>query len=286
MRNFIKFLICIYVGTSFADQFTPAATPVINAQTANLPQTVTEKQAIEIQAPASASQIPIVISGTVPDEATHQRLIAKVRHLYGDNINDQMLIGKVMMPPNWVELMDRLLDAKLKGITRGELKVSGTKVKVRGEVANEAQRQQIVSEMSTRLNPTYTIHNGLHVAVRDQSIIDDALANRNIEFESNSANLTPSGKVILDGIAIAMIELADKQVDITGHTDNIGLRPININLSLARADSVKQYLSSKGVKPERCNTYGMGPDRPIANNTTVDGRSRNRRIEFRVVLKN
>lgn len=262
MRYLISILLSFYIESSFADQAEPA------------------------QAPVNASQIPIVISGTVPDEGTHQKLIAKVRQLYGDNINDQMVIGKVMMPPNWADHLEKLIDAQLKQISHGELKIEGTQVNVRGEVANEALRQQIVSDMSTRLNPTYTIRNGLHVAVRDQAVIDDALANRNIEFESSSANLTPSGKGILDGIAAAMLKLADKHVDITGHTDNSGLRSVNINLSLARAQSVKEYLSSKGVKPERCNTYGMGPDRPIASNATVEGRSRNRRIEFRVVQKN
>lgn len=262
MRYFITLSLSFFVGAAFADQ-PPVAQDLANT-----------------------SPIPIVISGTVPDEATHQKLIAKVRQLYGDNINDQMVIGKVMMPPNWTNHLDHLIDAQLKQITHGELRVEGTQVNVRGEVANEVQRQQIVSDMSTRLNPTYIIRNGLHVATKDQTVIDDALANRNIEFESSSANLTPSGKAILDVIAAAMLKLEDKHVDITGYTDNSGLRSININLSLARAESVKEYLGSKGVKPERCNTYGVGPDRPIASNSTAEGRSRNRRIEFRVVQKN
>ncbi|MDR3391955.1 MAG: OmpA family protein [Sulfuriferula sp.] len=231
-----------------------------------------------------ASSIPVVVSGTVPDEATHAKLIARVRELYGqDKVVDQLVLGKVVMPPNWVEHLNRLLDPALHQISHGQLKVEGSEVSVRGEVANEAQRQQIASDMATRLNPTYTIHNGLHVAVQDQSLIDSALANRNIEFETGSANLTPAGKTILDAIAAAMIKLQDKHVDITGYTDDHGLRASNINLSQARADAVKAYLVSRNVQAERINTYGVGPDRPIASNDTAEGRSRNRRIEFRVV---
>lgn len=228
--------------------------------------------------------IPVVVSGTVPDEVTHARLIARVRELYGaDRVVDQMVIGKVTMPPNWAEHLNRLLDPELRQISHGQLKIEGNQVNVHGEVANELQRQQIASDMATRLNPTYTIRNGLHVTAPDQNLIDSALANRNIEFETGSANLTPAGKGILDAIAAAMIKLQDKHVDITGYTDNHGLRASNIALSQARADAVKAYLVSRNVQAERINTYGVGPDRPVASNDTAEGRSRNRRIEFRVV---
>lgn len=239
---------------------------------------------LPLMAATLSSIIPVVVSGTVPDEATHAKLIARVRELYGaDKVVDQMVIGKVTMPPNWVEHLNRLLDPELHQIGHGQLKIEGNQVSVRGEVANELQRQQIASDMATRLNPTYTIRNGLHVTAQDQSLIDNALANRNIEFETGSANLTSAGKGILDAIAAAMIKLQDKHVDITGYTDNHGLRASNISLSQARADAVKAYLVSRNVQAERINTYGVGPDRPVASNDTAEGRSRNRRIEFRVV---
>lgn len=239
---------------------------------------------LALLADTSALSVPVVVSGTVPDEITHAKLIARVRELYGaDKVIDQLVIGKVTMPPNWVEHLSRLLDPALRQISHGQLKIEGNLVSVRGEVANEAQRQQITSDMATRLNPTYTIHNGLHVTVQDQSLIDNALANHNIEFEIGSANLTATGKSILNPIASAMIKLEDKHVDITGYTDDHGLRASNISLSQARADAVKAYLVSQNVQPERINTYGVGPDRPVASNDTADGRSRNRRIEFRVV---
>ena len=237
-----------------------------------------------VLAEGGAPNLPVVVSGTVPDEATHAKLIARVRELYGaDKVVDQLVLGKVIMPPNWVEHMGRLLDPGLRQVSHGQLKIEGNQVSVRGEVANEAQRQQIASDMATRLNPTYTIHNGLHVSAPDQGLIDNALANRNIEFETGSANLTAAGKGILNAIAAAMNKLQDKHVDITGYTDDHGLRASNISLSQARADAVKAYLVSQNIQADRINTYGVGPDRPVASNDTAEGRSRNRRIEFRVV---
>lgn len=235
-------------------------------------------------AETKAPGAPVVVSGTVPDESTHAKLLARIRELYGaNNVVDDVVIGKVTMPPNWVEHMGRLLDQDLHQISHGQLKVEGNLVSVRGEVANESQRQQIASDMATRLNPSYTIHNGLHVTAQDQGLIDQAIAHRNIEFDSGSANLKEEAYSILKAVAEAMNKLQNKHVDITGYTDDQGLRASNINLSKARADAVKAYLISQHVDPDRINTYGMGPDRPIASNSTADGRARNRRIEFRVV---
>ena len=239
---------------------------------------------LPLWADTPALSAPVVVAGTVPDESTHAKLLARVRELYGaTNVVDQMVIGKVAMPPNWADHMSRLLDPELKQVSRGQLKVEGNMISIRGEVPNESQRQQIASDMATRLNPTYTIRNGLQVAVKDQGVIDNALANRNIEFQTGSANLTPDSKNILNTLAAAMNQLQGKHVDITGYTDDHGLRASNISLSQARAEAVKSYLISQNVQAQRINTYGMGPDRPIAPNDTAEGRARNRRIEFRVV---
>lgn len=227
---------------------------------------------------------PIVVSGTVPDESSHAKFIARIRELYGDaNVVDELVIGKVATPANWEGYVDKLLTRDLQLISHGQLKIEGTLINVRGEVANEALRQQITSDMAIRLNPTYTIHNGLRVSAKDQNVLDTALANRNIEFQTASADLTAEGKSILDTIVSTMTKLQDKQINIIGHTDDRGLRTSNINLSLARADAVKNYLVTRNIHPERIHTSGMGPDNPIASNVTAEGRSRNRRIEFRVV---
>ncbi len=57
---------------------------------------------------------------------------------------------------------------------------------------------------------------------------------------------------------------------------------MNVALSQARADAMKDYLVSKGIAPQQMTTTGLGPDQPVASNDTNDGRARNRCIEFRV----
>jgi len=241
--------------------------------------------AARAQTPAPVSPQPgqILVTGTVADEASKAAVLARLRELYGfDRVVDQVAVGAVAVPANWNAHVQKLLTPNLKLITRGQLTIDGSSVSVRGEVANEAQRQQIASEIATSLNPTYTVNNGLRVAAIEQGVLDAALDKRIIEFDSGQASITPNGLAILDEMAAAMQKLKGRKVEVIGHTDNTGLRASNVSLSQARADAVRSYLASKGIAPDTVLTSGQGPDRPVASNATADGRARNRRIEFRI----
>jgi OOP family OmpA-OmpF porin len=245
-------------------------------------QTQAQAQA-QIQAQAQATA-PIVVSGTVADDASKAALLARLRAVYGaDRIVDQLAVGRVSMPANWNDHVGKLIGPNLKLISRGQLQVDGTSVSLRGDVASEAQRTQIASDIALALDPGYTVNNGLRVAASEQGMLDAALANRIIEFESGQATLTDSGKAILDQMSVALLRLKDKRVEVIGHTDNAGSRAGNLSLSQARAEAVKAYVVGRGVKPDMVAVSGEGPDRPVADNRTPEGRARNRRIEFKVV---
>ena len=225
----------------------------------------------------------VLVTGTVPDEASKASVLAKLREVYGANlVVDQISVGAVATPANWNDYVQKLITPDLKQITRGQLKIDGSNVSLKGEVANEAQRQKIASNVATSLNPTYTVNNGLRVSASDQGVLDNTLANRTIEFESGKAALTASGKAILDEMTGAMLKLKERKVDIIGHTDNVGLKATNQGLSQARAEAVKSYLASHGIKSELMTASGQGADRPVASNDSTEGRARNRRIEFRL----
>jgi len=237
------------------------------------------------QAPQPATPRPgqILVSGAVPDEASKAAVLQRLRDLYGaDRVVDQLAISPVSLPPNWNGYVQKLIQPNLMLISKGELKIDGTNVTVRGEVANEAQRQQIASDIATSLNPSYTVNNGLRVSAAEQNLLDETLAKRIIEFESGKATLTASGKGILDEMAAALQKVKGKKVEVIGHTDNVGLRESNLALSQARAEAVRSYLAGKGIPAEMVMVSGQGPDRPVAENSNAEGRARNRRIEFRV----
>lgn len=107
----------------------------------------------------------------------------------------------------------------------------------------------------------------------------------NMTFDSGQVVLTPESRATLDAIATTLNAYPNAAVRIDGHTDNVGDRASNVDLSLARANAVAQLLSERGVDPARVTTAGFGPDRPVGANDTEAGRAQNRRIELTVTRK-
>ena len=102
-----------------------------------------------------------------------------------------------------------------------------------------------------------------------------------VNFENNRASLTADSYETLNGVASSLVANPDVKIAIEGFTDNRGSAVANRKLSLARANSVREYMISKGVDGARIATKGFGPARPVAPNTTEVGRSQNRRVELR-----
>ncbi|WP_445819147.1 OmpA family protein [Alcaligenes sp. SDU_A2] len=226
----------------------------------------------------------VLASGAVPDEKTKADVLQRLQQLYGlGNVIDQIEVGGVVAPPNWSGHVNNLLDKSLQQVHRGQLEIDGTQIRLTGEVANEATRQQVASTLATALNPTYRIANGLRVAGdrNEQARLDNTLAERIVEFQTGSATLTNTGRQLLDELADVLPQISSQRVQIIGHTDSSGSRATNLALSQARADAVKAYLINKGLPESRFETSGAGPDQPVASNASAEGRAKNRRIEFR-----
>ena len=102
-------------------------------------------------------------------------------------------------------------------------------------------------------------------------------------FDFDKSALKPEGKAKLDDL-VGKLKAVNLEVVIAiGHTDSIGSKAYNQKLSVRRANSVKQYLVSKGIEANRIYTEGKGETQPIADNKTKDGRAKNRRVEIEVV---
>ena len=235
-------------------------------------------------APAAAPQ-KVVVSGTVPDEATRIGILSRVREVYGaDRVVDQLGVGPLGAPPHWNEQVQKLLTSDLKRVSQGQLRIEGNVVEIVGSVDSAQTQAQIVRGLTTRLdNPTYTVRDALRVSGGGQQALDNAMANRIVEFETGNATLTPQGQRVLDDLLPVLRTLQGRRFEIVGHTDSEGGRAQNLVLSAARAETVKAYLVQRGIPEAALSTSGLGPDRPVADNATPQGRARNRRIEFRVL---
>jgi outer membrane protein OmpA-like peptidoglycan-associated protein len=102
----------------------------------------------------------------------------------------------------------------------------------------------------------------------------------NVTFATNSADVTSNFYPVLDSVAVVLNEFDKTYVDVVGHTDSTGRADYNQALSERRAGSVATYLENREVVPARLLVSGYGPDRPVADNTTPQGRAQNRRVEI------
>lgn len=102
-----------------------------------------------------------------------------------------------------------------------------------------------------------------------------------IRFEHGSSEITAGSHSLLDQIALTLKANPEiEHIRVEGHTDDTGPRAINMQLSEARAHSVRRYLIQRGVSPARLRVRSYGPDRPAVEGTDAATRARNRRVEF------
>ncbi|MEP6725782.1 MAG: OmpA family protein [Bacteroidota bacterium] len=101
-----------------------------------------------------------------------------------------------------------------------------------------------------------------------------------IEFETGAASIKPASYRLLNEIFESAVVAEGLKLGVYGHTDNNGNDAVNMPLSEKRADAVKQYLVSKGLPVNRIESKGFGSSKPIADNNSDAGKSKNRRVEI------
>jgi outer membrane protein OmpA-like peptidoglycan-associated protein/tetratricopeptide (TPR) repeat protein len=106
---------------------------------------------------------------------------------------------------------------------------------------------------------------------------------KNILFETGKSVLTISSYTELDRLLNIMKDNALMKIEISGHTDKTGSEPLNFKLSEARAKAVVDYLVQKGVDGSRMEFKGYGSLQPVSDNSTSQGRAKNRRVEFKIL---
>ncbi len=103
-----------------------------------------------------------------------------------------------------------------------------------------------------------------------------------VTFAVDSTTISPSFRAALDEVAASLQKYPNSLVDVMGHTDSTGSDSYNLDLSRRRAESVANYLVSRGTSRARIATIGYGEQYPVADNTTEQGRALNRRVEIRI----
>jgi outer membrane protein OmpA-like peptidoglycan-associated protein len=154
------------------------------------------------------------------------------------------------------------------GGTKGALIGAGVGALAGGAVGNYLDKQ---ADELKKVAETKRTENGVLV-----NLSNDIL------FDSGSAILKPEAMSELNRVGDILAKYPEDRIKIEGHTDNVGAPMMNEQLSLRRAEAVKNVLISRGVNEKQILVLGAGKSRPVADNSTAEGRARNRRVELHI----
>jgi outer membrane protein OmpA-like peptidoglycan-associated protein len=141
-----------------------------------------------------------------------------------------------------------------------------------------------VRQAQQRGDQAYGIAEEAAEAAKGKLVWDVMLTDDDVKFEFGKAKLTPNATSVLDKL-VQQVKSEGRAlyIEIEGHTDSVGQEAWNVMLGEKRAAAVRSYLNENGLPLHAMNTISYGESRPIADNATGDGRSKNRRVVIRVL---
>lgn len=240
--------------------------------------------AIEICTEASR----VVAGGSAPDSSAIDRISGRIEELFHRRAAVTDLDVRGGAPQGFADFIDSML-GDLAQMDAGCLSITDRQASLSGAVHSQAAAERIRSDVDVAQASGFEISLSLDVpTLSEEAAACQAEYNRRLTpgeavlFDFDSAELHDEGRQLLDEIIEIGKSCPDIDVWVTGHTDSVGDREYNIRLSQERADVVVDHLVDKGVDPNRLTAIGFGYSQPVADNLTEEGRTQNRRIEFRV----
>ncbi len=207
-------------------------------------------------------------------------------------VKGKIVDGRTGDPLGAKIIYERLPDGEQLGITQadattGEYEIrlpGGQLYGVRAEAENKISENQNL-DLRSITNDQILDHKDFNLEPIAVSAVEEnvTIVLNNIFFDFDKSILKPESHPELDRIISLMKEKSAMQIEIAGHADATGAEAYNLNLSEKRARAVVQYLKRQGISDDRISVVFYGEKQPVAPNTTVDGRRKNRRVEFKIL---
>ncbi len=251
---------------------------------------------------ATSAKGEVRFSGAAPSEAARAALRRRAQSLFPAGVRDEATApAKARPDPAWIAAAQDAL-AQIATLQTGEARLEDRRLVILGEGAEEAARavrahyaEAASARFETVVDVTVT-GQGLAGAIPELAGINLAsakpeqcqeaftriMARNVITFDTGSAVIADASRRAIDAVAAVARRCDRYAIEIAGHTDSRGAPGVNLALSQARAEAVRDYLAGQGVARTRLKATGFGAERPAASNATARGQAANRRIEFSV----
>jgi outer membrane protein OmpA-like peptidoglycan-associated protein len=254
----------------------------------------------------------LLLEGYVDSKEREEALLNKAKELFGaENITNHLKIA-AGAPQDWEHISAFALE-RLKDVDYGDMKLLNQSYEFTGHLPSPSTKaafldgiRKVMSDPDnkySRYRGDYIITAPIEEIVETTSPkeaekvvekrekpantiqscqveLDAILDNKKVLFDYNMASIKNSSYPLLNQVINLLKACHVTELEIAGHTDNIGNESYNLQLSKRRAEAVKYYFVKKGISREILDARGYGETNPVASNATSAGRAENRRIEF------
>ncbi len=233
----------------------------------------------------------VVLNGLVPDQKTKDGVLAAAAKFIGKGkFVDQLKVKKGEAKGAYGTMCE--LAAEHIGLlsSGNSSLVGGQSYLLNGQVSSNASFKKLQASfaklpsgfsagapMSLDFTPSFRALNSC------QAEYNTLLNADKIEFKTGSAAISKKSNKLLDALVALSNKCKDAKLEVAGHTDTDGDDAANLKLSQDRAAAVAKYLGDKGISADRVTSKGFGETKPIGDNTTKEGKAKNRRITFSVI---
>lgn len=232
----------------------------------------------------------LTLRGSLPSETSKTAILQRAQELYGappGRIVDELAVDPGVESAAWIGNVPKALPILGHLTERGSIIIDGRSLVLSGQVASDRAKATVLREVAPLTQMGLVVENHILTAqlpVPSSSLqkkLNEILSHASIEFDSNTATITPRSRATLDQLITLLRRAPHTPIEIGGHTDKYGAPDYNLQLSHQRAEAVRHYFTSHGLT-NQFTPVGYGASRPLSEAQTRDGLQHNRRIELRV----
>ncbi|NOT21456.1 MAG: OmpA family protein [Nitrospiraceae bacterium] len=236
----------------------------------------------------------LTLRGSLPSESSKAVILQRARELYGaapGRVIDELTVDPRVGPAAWVGNIPKALPILSQMTERGSIIIDGRSVVLSGRVDGDRTKATLLREITPLTQTGLALEDHILAAQAPiqiqapasalQKKLNEVLAHASIEFDSNTATITPRSRATLDQLITLIQRAPNTAIEIGGHTDKYGAPDYNLQLSRLRADAVRRYFLSHGLA-NQFTSVGYGASRPLSAAQTRAGLQHNRRIELRI----